>query len=142
MNRRVIKRDLVFSDFEQGGRFGPFSLPDRLSSILLRPHAYHPTIKLLRLHSRPFQAVKVRWPRSTNPSTLRLYCFTPRTPIPPLDSQIPPLDSQIPPFDCQIPSLDDLRFLHSTTSDSFTRQPPNSSTLRLKSSTRRQGRSR
>ena len=86
----------------------------------------------------------IRWPRNTNSSTLRLYSFTPRPLIPPLDSQIPPLDNQIPPLDyqippldCQIPSLDDLRFLHSTTSDSFTRRPPNSSTLRLKSSTRR-----
>ena len=85
---------------------------------------------------------ELRWPRSTNSSTLRLYSFTPRPLIPPLDSQIPPLDYQIPPLDCQIPSLDDLRFLHSTTSDSFTRRPPNSSTLRLKSSTRRPGRSR
>ena len=41
----------------------------------------------------------VRWPRSTNPSTLRLYCFTPRPPIPPLYCHIRSLH-------CKIPSLD------------------------------------
>ena len=87
-------------------------------------------------------ALNLRWPRSTNPSTLRLYSFTPRpliaplhSQIPPLDNQIPQLDYQIPPLDCQSPSLDDLRFLHSMTSDSFTRRPPNSSTTKIVHST-------
>ena len=87
------------------------------------------------LRSIGFDATSgVRWPRSTNPFTLRLYSFTPRPPIPPLychirlsHCKIPSLDApdsftplqnsftrrpQFPSLHCKIPSLDALRFLH------------------------------
>ena len=57
----------------------------------------------------------VRWPRSTNPSTLRLYSFTPRPPIPPLYCHIRSLH-------CKIPSLDDPDSFTSL-QHSFTRRP-------------------